>query len=54
VTQISANRPNWRREHPVARSTCAPTQGGPRRLAEERFRQTNPAVLQGLPELPGA
>ena len=37
------------REHPVTRSTCAPTRRGQRRLAEERFRLTNPAVLQGLP-----
>jgi hypothetical protein len=42
------------REHPVTRSTCAPTRRGQQRLAAERFRLTNPAVLQGLPEMPGA
>ena len=40
------------REPPVTRSTCAPTRRGQQRLTQERFRLTNPAVLQGLPERP--
>ncbi len=36
------------REHSVTHSTCVPTRRGQRRLAEECFRLTNPAVLQKL------